>query len=191
MSRYDSFAPALPTPRISAGSVDWFSRWLPFPTGRRLRAFAPAKSFTSTSTEEFKDVLPLALGPGDLVSIDGGVRIANEISTRLQFLRIEAKIDDIPFSESSLADFQSFLREIGPRSRPSIFLHDNGNLRAVWKNAQHEQIGLQFLGAGGIQFVIFKQRNGSPGMVRVAGIDNTDNIRRQIDASDASELFHR
>lgn len=112
-----------------------------------------------------------------------------ELSKRAQFLRIEAEIDRVPFSYASLADFQAFLREIGPRVRPSLFLNDNGNLRAIWKNDRREQIGLQFLGEGNIQFVIFKQRKRTLPMARVAGIDSKDNILGHIKASGAEELL--
>ncbi len=115
--------------------------------------------------------------------------MAIEISKRLQFLRIEAEIDRIPFSDASFTDFQSFMREIGSRVRPSLFLNDNGNLRALWKNDRREQIGLQFLGESNIQFVIFKQRKGSLAMARVAGIDANDKILGHIKASDAEGLL--
>jgi hypothetical protein len=116
-------------------------------------------------------------------------RMAIEISKRLQFLKIEAEIDRIPFSEASFADFQAFMRETGIRSRPSLFLNDNGNLRALWKNDRREQIGLQFLGEGNIQFVIFGQRRGTLAMARVAGIDAKDKILGHIKASGAKGLL--
>lgn len=75
--------------------------------------------------------------------------------------------------------------------RPSLFLNDNGNLRALWKNDQREQIGLQFLGGGNIEFVIFKQRKGRLGMAHTAGVDMKDRVLAHINASGAEGLFIR
>jgi hypothetical protein len=111
-----------------------------------------------------------------------------ELSKRVQFLRVEAEIDRVPFSDASLSDFQAFMREIRP-VRPSLFLNDNGNLRALWKNNRREQIGLQFLGDGNVQFVIFKERKGTLGMARLAGIDAKDKILAHIKASGVEGLL--
>lgn len=114
---------------------------------------------------------------------------ALELSKRVQFLRIEAEIDRVPFSDASFSDLDAFVREIRPRMRPSLFLNDNGNLRALWKNDAREQIGLQFLGEGNIQFVIFKQRPGTLRMARIAGVDAKEKILAHIRASEAEGLL--
>lgn len=116
-------------------------------------------------------------------------QMAAELSDRIQLLRAEADNDHIAFSEASLTDFQAFMQETGPHVRPYLFLNDNGNLRALWKNSRREQIGLQFLGEGNIQFVIFKQREGTLGMARVAGVDAKNRILGHVRASDAEGLL--
>ena len=83
-----------------------------------------------------------------------------DIDLRIQALRIEAEIDQVSFSKTSYADFRNFIGQVPSRVRPAIFLRDNGNLRALWKNGDQEQIGLQFLGGGDIQYVILKRRSG-------------------------------
>ena len=167
------------------------------PAGRRGAGSAPEarqrgrshpKPNTSASTATI-DQLQLHIDSEPSASARDKARTAIEISKRLQFLRIEAEIDRVPFSDASLNDFQAFMRKIGARSRPSLFLNDNGNLRALWKNDQREQIGLQFLGEGNIQFVIFKQRKGRLGMARVAGIDAKDRILGHIKATGAEGLL--
>ena len=95
----------------------------------------------------------------------------------------------MPFSDASLPDFQVFMREIGPRARPSLFLGDNGNLRALWKNDRREQIGLEFLSEGNIPSVIFKERKGALKMARDAGVDAKDKILEHIKASEAEGLL--
>lgn len=145
----------------------------------------PNTSATTTTSGE----LVLQIASERSASVADKARMAIEISNRLQFLEIAAEIDSIPFSEASLRDFQALMGEIGHHSRPSLFLNDNGNLRALWKNGQHEQIGLQFLGDGNVQFVIFKQRKGTLAMARVAGIDAKEKILGHIKASGAETLL--
>jgi hypothetical protein len=173
------------------------------PTGRRGIALLPdlrprrvgpiQHTSGSISIEELRLPLPgeraasAAEKPG--AGLDKPRVAAIELSNRVQFLKVEAEIDRVPFSDASLADFQTFMRETGPRVRPSLFLNDRGNLRALWKNDRREQIGLQFLGEGKIQFVIFKQRKGVLPMARVAGIDSNDKILGHIKASGAEGLL--
>ena len=67
---------------------------------------------------------------------------------------------------------------------------DNGNLRAVWKDNKGNRLGLQFLGGGMVQHVIFKQRNAARPISRVAGRDTFEGIKRQIDTFDLDSLLY-
>ena len=113
------------------------------------------------------------------------------IEERLRELHVDALRNADPFSESSLADLRSFLSLTPLTERPSIFLLDDGNLRAVWRNAAKEQVGLQFLGNGVVQFVIFVQRRNPPIMSRTAGIDGLANIWTRITDSACNRLLFR
>jgi len=164
-------------------------------SNQRPRRFSLQHSSTSVPIQE----LPLQLASERAASALGGEKpaaqaekshiAAVELSKRVQFLRIEAEIDRVPFSDASFSDFQAFMRETRPRVRPSLFLNDNGNLRALWKNDTREQIGLQFLGEGNIQFVIFKRRPGTLRMARIAGIDAKERTLAHIRASGAEGLL--
>ena len=113
-----------------------------------------------------------------------------EIQERLRELHADASRSGEPFSPSSLADLTGFVESIIPLThRPSIFLLDNGNLRAVWRNAAKEQVALQFLGQGVVQFVIFIQRQQPPMMSRTAGTDALANIRARIIEGDCARLI--
>jgi hypothetical protein len=114
---------------------------------------------------------------------------ASAVLARLQFLRVEAELENVPFSDASRDALWSFLREFDPTVRPRLYLNQNGNLRALWKNSEGEQIGLEFLGGGAIQFVIFKRRKGIATMMRVAGIESENRIFAHIRASDAQGLL--
>jgi hypothetical protein len=113
---------------------------------------------------------------------------ALNIDLRVQALRIEAEIDQVPFSNASHADFRAFIRQVPSRARPAIFLRDNGNLRALWKNDDQEQIGLQFLGGGDIQYVILKRRPGGRLMSHY-GVDGRAGVMAVIRAAEATALF--
>jgi hypothetical protein len=111
------------------------------------------------------------------------------IGDRLRELHVDALRNAEPFSESSLADLRLFLDSLPLIERPSIFLLDDGNLRAVWRNAAKEQVGLQFLGTSVVQFVMFVQRQQPPMMSRDAGTDALANIRARITNNDCARLL--
>jgi hypothetical protein len=69
-----------------------------------------------------------------------------------------------PLNEDSVNMMLAFLDRVRSASRPSIFALRNGNLRAVWvkKNAdrtEYEQVGIQFLLDGRLQYVLFDLEN--------------------------------
>jgi hypothetical protein len=113
---------------------------------------------------------------------------ALDIALRIQALRIEAEIDQVPFSNASFAEFRDFLRQIPARARPAIFLRDNGNLRALWKNDDQEQIGLQFLGGGDVQYVILKRRPNRK-LTTHSGVASSGELLALIRAVGATALF--
>ena len=107
---------------------------------------------------------------------------------RVQALRIEAKMDQVPFSNASHAEFRDFMRLVPARARPAIFLRDNGNLRALWKNDDQEQIGLQFLGGGDVQFVILKRRPDRR-LTTLSGVTGGGELLALVRAVGATALF--
>jgi len=115
--------------------------------------------------------------------------IRTEIESRLRELRTDAENSGEPFSDASLDDLWAFIDSFPNATRPAIFLLDNGNLRALWKNEAKEQVGLQFLGNGAVQFVIFSQRLNSPDMVRKAGVRPLSAIRALIAEMDGERLL--
>lgn len=112
-----------------------------------------------------------------------------EYVNRLRFLQIYAQSEDEPFSQSSLEDLDKFICDIRPVKRPFLFLHENGNLRAVWRNEKSEQIGLEFLGNGAVQFVIFASRAGRSDMARINGVDVVNKISAQIRVLNVEHLL--
>ena len=157
-----AFAPPPAVP-FRAGVGSSVPKRLPLEKVLLSNAYGPS-AFTAN--------VDLVLLPGAKLEEAPSSRAAAELVARISFLRVEAERENIPFSESSRNVLWSFIREFHPTARPRVYLNDNGNLRALWKNSNGEQIGLEFLGAGAIQFVIFKRRAGLTQIARVAGVES-------------------
>lgn len=114
----------------------------------------------------------------------------SEIDARVAVLRKEARADGQPFNEASLKDCRLFLGASPVIKKPSVYVIDNGNLRAVWRDAEGAQLGLQFLGEGEVQFVIFARRTEAPRIARSAGRDSVAGIRKQIASFELHDLVY-
>lgn len=108
---------------------------------------------------------------------------------RLAELESAAEDEGIHLSEASEHDLKHFLSTHSFSRRPYLSLLENGNLRVLWKNAEGEQIGLQFRGGQEVQFVLFAKRHAPKTMARSAGRDTLAGIDRQIDAADLWRLL--
>ena len=109
---------------------------------------------------------------------------------RIAVLRAEAMLDGFSLSHESEEDFWNFIRSAPFVRKGGLVLMDNGNLRAVWKGDRGTHVGLQFLGSGTVQYVIFKRRVGALQTSRVSGRDSFDGVRRQINAFDLPSLIY-
>ena len=109
---------------------------------------------------------------------------------RIDDLQSYAEIDGFALDEASETDFWTFFRSSIFFHKAEVVLVDNGNLRAVWKDDNGDHVGLQFLGNGSVQFVIFKRRLGTRDVSRVAGIDTLDGFKKQIQVFDLKTLIY-
>ena len=108
---------------------------------------------------------------------------------RIEELRNEAALDGIEVNGASERDFWSFVRLGDPDRRAGVMLLDNGNLRAVWKGDNATRVGIQFLGDGRVEYVIFSRRPATTDVSRVAGNDTLEWIKRQIQAFDLTSMI--
>lgn len=111
-------------------------------------------------------------------------------SRRITELRGYGAEEDIAISPDSELDFLGFIESF-PAPRPAaLFLQDNGNLRAVWDDAEDaaSHLALEFLGGRRAQYVIFRRRPGAAEISRVAGTDSFAGISRQIAEFDLRHL---
>lgn len=116
------------------------------------------------------------------------IRVRKQTQERVDRLRNIAADEGLEISIDSERDLWSFLDSLDFTRRPYLVLLDNGNLRAVWKNAEREQIGIQFTGQGLVQYVLFSLRLPDRFMARASGRDTPKNIWRQIEAHDLWRL---
>lgn len=101
-----------------------------------------------------------------------------EISRRIGELREEAADESMPWNAASERELIAFCASVGGE-RPAIYLLENGNLRAVWRDRSGAQIGLQFRGDGQVHYVIFAPRGVGP-VARHYGQEHVANIRAQV-----------
>jgi hypothetical protein len=66
---------------------------------------------------------------------------------------------------------------------------DNGNLRAVWRNAAGEQVALEFRGYRQVYFVFFARRSEGPPMARSVGEDSVARIGEKIAGDNLTGLL--
>jgi hypothetical protein len=114
-------------------------------------------------------------------------RVRNAISERLTEVGCDAEASGAPVSLSSIRDFVAFIGRAQPARRPSVFLLENGNVRALWLNDKKEQVGLQFLGEEEVQFVIFALRPSL--MARERGIESLAAMLSRVRSSGVAHLL--
>ncbi len=109
---------------------------------------------------------------------------------RVEALRSDAEIEGFAINPASESDFRSFFDSIPFAQKASVVLLDNGNLRAVWKTADGDHVGIQFLGDSQAEYVIFKRQSTSQNVSRVADIDTLDGLKKQIRSFDLASLLN-
>lgn len=112
------------------------------------------------------------------------------VEQRIWALREEARAEGYSVSKASERDLLGFLEALQFTKRPFVSLLDNGNLRAFWKNAEGEKLGLQFLGNREVQYVFFAKRNDDQYVARASGRDVLACISSHIKAQGLEKLLH-
>ncbi len=105
-------------------------------------------------------------------------RVVRAIQDRVNLLVRQGIDEEITANKASQQDLYDFMEMLGRFRKPSIFLTDDGNFRAVWR-ADEEQVALQFLGNKRIQYVIFYY-DGAGSILRRAGVKTFHDVNRLI-----------
>ena len=108
---------------------------------------------------------------------------------RIEILRRDGELDGITVNKESLQDFWSFVESTPFAAKAELVLVDNGNLRAVWDGGDGSHLGFQFLGDHMVQYVIFRRRQGSGHVSRVAGRDTLEGVKQQVRNFDLEVLL--
>ncbi len=113
-----------------------------------------------------------------------------KLKSRIEELKGYAELDGFTINIDSERDFWSFVMSIPASQKASLVLLDNGNLRAIWKDSAKNHVGIQFLGNGKVQYVIFKRRPGAADVSRVADIETLEGVKAKIRAFDLESLVN-
>ena len=108
---------------------------------------------------------------------------------RIAVLKEQAERDGYSLNQASKEAFFEFLKTNPLIRRGRLVLMENGNLRAVWKGEKETHIGLQFINARSIQYVIFTRRAPRYPVSRVSGRDTLEGLKRQIEAFDLKSVL--
>ncbi len=145
-----------------------------------------------SATHKFED----SISPLDALASDFSKKATATYQARVAYrervntLMGDAVLDGVSMNKYSELEFWTFLGSQDFFRKGSLFLLNSGNLRAVWKNKNGDQIALQFLGNEIIQYVMFKHRHPqTENISRVAGRDTLAGVRLQIAALDLSHLI--
>ena len=79
-------------------------------------------------------------------------------------------------NENSISDFWSFMEDNPYLRRAGLALLDNGDLRAVWRENDGNNVGLEFLGDESILYVMFRRYPDGRETERDAGITTFDGV---------------
>lgn len=111
-------------------------------------------------------------------------------SVRVSELRHISENDGYSLSLISESDFWLFVGLETRLRKGNLVLMDNGNLRAVWKDNEGNRVGLQFLGEGMVQYVIFKRRESTKPISRVSGRDTLTGLRAIFKAFELDSMLY-
>lgn len=99
---------------------------------------------------------------------------------RIEDLRSWAAEDGDPFNAESERDFRAFVEANPEVRRGGLVLVGNGNLRAVWKGDAGARVGLQFLGGGIVQYVLFRRGKDADRGWPESGRGDFEGFRRRV-----------
>ena len=125
-----------------------------------------------------KAAVPAHLTNNPEVSVAGRGPHHEVYEARIMELRGFAEDDeDIEaVNENSISDFWSFMEDNPYLRRAGLALLDNGDLRAVWRENDGNNVGLEFLGDESILYVMFRRYPDGRETERDAGITTFDGI---------------
>lgn len=117
-------------------------------------------------------------------------RLRMSVQERLQIHQLEALQDREPFSEVSAREALEFLSSITFTRDPAVFLNDAGTTQIRWRNAEKEQINIEFLGNGHVRYVRFLMVDAGV-MERSASLTTIDVLKKLLVEPDQQRILSR
>ena len=108
---------------------------------------------------------------------------------RVRTLHATAEDEGECVNPASEQDFWTLMWSGPLMKKANVVLLDNGNLRAVWKGASGEHLGVQFIGGQMAQYVIFTRRPETRKISRLAGRDGLRAFGEIINAFNLHSLL--
>jgi len=179
------FDPTTEPDRQPSGSVAWTAARFSRPAAVdsvSLRIVAAVPLHPSNTFNDYPTswIEPWNLFP-DTTDTEQRIHAVRQAYTRrIEELRSDGAMEDLPINEASERDFRSFVISSFELKKAGLVLLDNGNLRAIWKGDDGSQLGLQFLGGRMVEYVFFVRRPAAREMSRGAGLDTLDALKEQI-----------
>lgn len=113
-----------------------------------------------------------------------------KVNKRLITLKDYAEDEGDNYCIKSERALKSFINTNKILKSPLVALMDNGNLRAIWRGSDGNQIGIQFLEEGRVQFVFLVQRPMEENPSSYFGQETTYDIISTIKNIGLSNLMH-
>ena len=135
-----------------------------------------------TVAQEFPDVFVSQILPLWHTDKMPGVKVAHEHVYRrhIDDLREMAEDEGFTVAEASIKDFWVFFSILSPFQKAELAVNPNENLRAISDDDHGNHVGIQFRGAGVLQYVIFKGPADSPKRIYDAGRGDIEVVRQRI-----------
>lgn len=109
-----------------------------------------------------------------------------DVLQRLATLNEIAEEDDLALSDESERLLKAFVFQFS-NTCPSVVITDGGHFRAIWRNAQSEQLALIFRSESEVQFVFFANAEGE--INRATGVSNVQQVLQLIKAHKVEHLL--
>jgi hypothetical protein len=99
---------------------------------------------------------------------------------RLAELNAMAPEEEIEMNLASREEALNFLKTAPYRTKPHIFLEDNGNISVTWKGDRDRHLAVEFLGGAFVHFVSFIRRPDHNKVSRSVGTDSLSATQNRL-----------
>lgn len=112
-----------------------------------------------------------------------------KLMSRIKVLNEQSALEDYSINRLSHKSLMTFFREHPRLKYDRLFLLENGNLRATWRDDIGNHIALEFFNNQTIGFVIFKHQGLNLPTSRLSGFDTMDGIKKLIAVYEFEDLL--